>query len=484
MFPLQSITIKNFRGIRNLELPLHESATVLFGRNAAGKTTIVDALCIGLGAIAERMPGSTARDFAAGDVRRGGRIPGETAGAVAAFASVFLQAQGEVAWQVVKRRDPTVPLPPSPGRKALHAWLDPRITAIQEKRDDVAVALPLIAAYGPERAVMEIPVRQPTLGRDFPRLAGLADALKATTRFKSVFEWFGMMEDEERRAQVDRKEWSYKLPELEWVRRAIQTALPACQNPRTDTRPIRLLVDFAHEDGVHEALDLKELSDGYRTHFALVADLARRAVQLNPSDDLKSRTHGTNSAGVVLIDEIDLHLHPFWQTTVLPDLMRAFPNVQFVVTTHSEQVISSVRKEQVYALETERGQVVAKPVAFAQGASGERVLAELMDVPARVPGEVTDQLERYLNLVDLGDGDSPAAQALRQTLDEELRDDPLLIRADAKMERARLLAGTGRASGVSERQRWGCRGAGRRGEAGLGPFPRLFRIRGHAWRLD
>lgn len=444
MFPLVSVKIENFRGIRDLELPLDAGATVLFGRNAVGKTTVVDALCIGLGAIGSRMPGSTGRDFDPNDLRRPRRATSaEKAGVTAEYASVTIRGTGGVEWQIVRKRDGTIRLPKTfLGRGKLHDWLDPRITAIQNKDEDAAVVLPVVAAYGPERAVMEIPLRERDFGKDFPRLAGLDGALKATTRFKAVFEWFRLMEDEERREREKRKEWDYRLPALEWVRRAVTAALPECRNPRTLNKPIRLVVDFVRDGGIEE-LDIKELSDGYRTHFALVADLARRTVQINPTDDLGSTTHGTQSPGVVLIDEIDLHLHPSWQTTVLPSLVTTFPNIQFIVTTHSEQVISSVKKEQVYALEDVGGQVQAVGVAFAQGATGERVLTELMHVPRRTPGPVTDQLKKYLAEVAAGRGERPETRQLRAVLDGVLPEDEALLRSDAEMEHRKLLARLG-----------------------------------------
>lgn len=447
MFPLQSIEVRNFRGIENLDIPLDPRATVFFGRNAAGKTTIIDALCIGLGAIGERMPNSTGRDFSPDDLRRYLQRqetlfgPSQSEERVSEIASVVLRGSDDVTWGMIRRRDQAVGYPRGfVGRKLLHDWLDPRITAIQEKRADASVLLPVFAAYGPERAVMEIPLRERDFGKEFPRLAGLADALKATTRFKAVFEWFRVMEDEERRAREEHRDWDYRLPALEWVRRATMNALPNCKNPRIVTRPLRMVVDFVREEGQVQALDIRAMSDGYRTHFALVADLARRMVQVNPSDDLGSETHGTRAKAVVLIDEIDLHLHPTWQATVLPGLLRAFPNTQFIVTTHSEQVISSVHRNQVYALDTREGRIEISAVPFAQGATGDRILTELMGVEDRVPGEVTTRLRRYLRLVEGGQGDSEEAVGLRSQLDEDLPGEPILVQADLERERQTLMA--------------------------------------------
>jgi predicted ATP-binding protein involved in virulence len=142
-----------------------------------------------------------------------------------------------------------------------------------------------------------------------------------------------------------------------------------CENPRIETKPLRMLVDFVHESGETEPPDITALSDGYRTHFSLVVDLARRMVQLNPSPDLDDPRRGTNTEAVVLIDEIDLHLDPSWQARVVQGLLDTFPHTQFILTTHSEQVVGSVEVESVRKLVWNDGEVVVEGVPFAQGAT-------------------------------------------------------------------------------------------------------------------
>jgi predicted ATP-binding protein involved in virulence len=218
----------------------------------------------------------------------------------------------------------------------------------------------LVAAYGNQRAGIEMPLRERDFRTEFRRLEAFDESLVAKPRFKAVFEWFRMMEDEERRQREHRRDFNYRLPELEWVRQAVGNAGLRCRNPRVATRPIRMLVDFEHVDGGREPLDIKSLSDGYRTHFALVVDMARRMVQLNPTDDLQDPQRGTNSAAVILIDELDLHLDPTWQAQVLQGLQQAFPHAQFILTTHSEQVLGSVKLSCVRQLLWQDGEIIAQ----------------------------------------------------------------------------------------------------------------------------
>ena len=129
--------------------------------------------------------------------------------------------------------------------------------------------------------------------------------------------------------------------------------VPEVSNPRIEHRPLRFVVSVQPDDDKPEQLSIDQLSGGYRIMLALAADLARRMAQGNPHLDDPLR-----SEAVVLIDEIELHLHPSWQQRVMADLARTFPNTQFIVSTHSPQVLTTVRPEHVVELRRERGGIV------------------------------------------------------------------------------------------------------------------------------
>lgn len=452
--PLRSVRIENFRGIRCLDLTLDPRVTVLFGSNAAGKTTVLDALAIGLGAIVNRISKSKkskGRHFDWSDLR----VPylnrpevDEKIGVICPFAQVDLQSASGLAWGVMKPRSEAdhARYKGNASTRTLYDTLDVlTLEALNTPPGQPTAQIPLVAAYGNQRAVVEVPLRERDFKAEFQRLDAFDESLVATTRFKAVFEWFRTMEDEERRQRESRRNFDYRLPELEWVRIAVAKAGLRCSNPRVATRPIRMLVDFEHLGGEREELDIRSLSDGYRTHFALVVDIARRMVQLNPTDDLQDPERGTNSAAVILIDEVDLHLDPTWQARVVQGLQQAFPNSQFVLTTHSEQVLGSVESSCVRKLVWQDGEIVAESVPFAQGATGERILIDLMGAAERVPGPVTDLLKDYLSLVDKGQGQDPEAVALREDLNDALPGDPRLHQADLEMQRRDLLKRIGSA---------------------------------------
>ena len=169
-----------------------------------------------------------------------------------------------------------------------------------------------------------------------------------------------------------------------------------------------------------------ELSDGYHAFLALVADIARRAVTLNEADggDAPERTEG-----VVLVDEIDLHLHPRWQRVVLDGLRDAFPKLQFIVTTHSPQVLSSAMNRQVRQLVDWR---IQEHDVFVEGRDSNAILRESMATDDR--DETGKKALRALHdAIDQGRRED--AEKLYSRLHNRWGDlDPALIRARALME--------------------------------------------------
>jgi len=442
--PLRRVRVENFRGVRALELALDPEVTVIFGGNAGGKTTILDALAVLLSEVVRLfLPEAEARQLKRRvDLRRPPvtRVDfGEQAGQERPY--VYLEAHGEgVSWGVHQTRSaadrgPTGALDTS----ALLEALGPAILAAHQREPDALI--PMFASYGTERSVVQVPLRERDFAQSVERLDALDGALQAQTQFKSVFEWFRVMQELENKRKIDLGDLDYQLPALAQVKLAMERAGLRCSNPRLELAPPRLMVDFAHADCVTEALDIVQLSDGFRTHLALIMDLARRLVQANPSDTVEAHERGINSRAVVLIDEVDLHLEATWQGEVLAGLRRAFPNTQFVVSTHSEQVIASVRADQVRRVSFEDGEIKLSPVPFAQGATSERILTELMGVPRRLDGEVKRKLDQYHALLRRGLTDQAEALALRAELEEALPGDPVFDDFDREKRKGAFLQG-------------------------------------------
>lgn len=153
------------------------------------------------------------------------------------------------------------------------------------------------------------------------------------------------MENEERRDNS-----AYRDRQLEAVRQAIASLLPGFSSLQVRQSPLRMTISKDSED-----LVITQLSDGEKCLMAMVGDIARRLAIANPNRD-----DPLQGSGIILIDEIELHLHPGWQQRVIPSLTKTFPNCQFIVTTHSPQVVSHVKSEGIYLLEKQGTDITAR----------------------------------------------------------------------------------------------------------------------------
>lgn len=348
---LKYVKIENFRGIRDeMFLPLHSRLTVLVGDNANGKTTILDALATGLGIIPSyfSVKGKGASDD---DIHQN-----ITQSEQAAYMRITLETLDDILWDVSKYnslRKKDSEIPKAIGYKKLHDFLS---KIYSDERSE----LPIVAYYGTNRAILSSDTKHRGSKKNNGRFYALNNSLTGISRFNEVKEWFAEEEDIERRNRLEYDN-KYRSPILQTVREAQEQLLPGCSNLRTIPKPTRLLVDFKYRQEPTETLLLEQLSDGYRTTWALVADLARRMAVANPH--LKDKILETEA--IVLIDEVDLHLHPNWQQQIvavdeesieiddelpIASLLKVFPNTQFIVTTHSDELITSVKPENVVRL--------------------------------------------------------------------------------------------------------------------------------------
>ena len=418
---LASVKIENFRAIRQLDLPLHERLTVLFGDNAHGKTSVLSAIAVGLGVIPTLLPDVTGINFKPTIDRRLGYLsPG-----------VLMRATNGIEWGRGKT------FGRNPGLKQLLLQLFAFIR--EDDPNEPQTELPIVAFYDTDRAALDVPRRRRNFRGEFPRYAALEGALSPRTNFRDFFKWFHAKEDEELREQKERRDFDYKLQELDVVRRAITEMIPGASDPRIKLHPLRFVVTLQAESGKPEHLSLDHLSGGYRIMLALAADLARRMAQGNPHLD-----NPLDAEAIVLIDEVELHLHPLWQQRVLADLVRTFPNTQFIVSTHSPQVLSTVKAEQIVHLYREDGEVLAEIPSAATlatyGAKAGDVLASVMGVEERPPDNPFKKtLDAYVKLIGEGQGESPEALEYRLQLEALSPRDPALDRADIEIRRQQVL---------------------------------------------
>lgn len=446
---LEQLRLRNFRCFDELTIKFDRKLTVIIAENGAGKTAILDAIAIGLGRYLTKLPGVTGRASRETDLR----LEQDERKAESMTLSWWARTRDEqeLSWNAERRRNAGVPLRIHRTRSKAGAG-DSVITIDQyalklvaADNDGAAYFLPVIAYYGTNRAIREEVQRRRGFKKQFSRFEALTGALEPDSRFRAAFEWFNAMEDQERREKESRRDFDFRLPELQLVRNAIVRMLPVgFSNPRTETRPLRFVIDRKMPDGETRTLRISQLSDGYRVVLGLAMDLARRMAQAN-----SRMAQGGNPVmnpldlpAIALIDEVDLHLHPVWQQRVLADLTRTFPGTQFIVTTHSPQVLSTVKRENIRVIGPDAsGATIAEPpLAMTYGEPSGDVLHSVMMVDPLPPVSEKADLQRLTEWVDQGNYQSPEARQLMQGLIAALGEHhPQLQRLQRSIQRQEAL---------------------------------------------
>ena len=396
---LTKVEIENYRGIKELSLPLDPKLTVLHGGNGCGKTSILTAIALALGGDESwsefnRVELDRPVGYFVDPVVRLHCSPSSARSVPAEPFRITLSA-------------PSLPIP---GQPPWHRETMP------------PYGRPIFRFYNIDREIVS-------------SLAGRE--MGSRPNYDQLFEWFYAKENEELRRRRDDNP-STTLGELAAVRAAICQMIDGVSNPRIrPSQPPRLVVSVADGDSAKD-FALEQLSDGYRGVLALAADIAHCTGEVDILDRRQGQLH---SHVMVLIDEIELHLHPKWQQCILTDLMRTFPNVQFIVSTHSPQVLTTVHPQHIVELAREGDGIVAGGTAAATyGARAGDVLTSVMGVEERPDknNEFKAALDRYLQLVSDGNGESQDALALRGRLEEMSPLDPALNRADLEIKRRKL----------------------------------------------
>lgn len=449
---LDRLYLKNFRCFETLELDFDERLTVIIADNGAGKTALLDAIALGFGRFLTKLPGIKGIAPKATDIRI---AAGERAEAMMLLGWVAQTANGSsLTWTANRRRDGSTALHKqfSINELALSLYSSSsnqsidRFAAqlVEAESQQQPYVLPVVAYYGTHRAIREEVQRRRGLKQKPSRFEALAGALEPDSRFRAAFEWFTAMEDAERREQQARRDFDYHHPVLNLVRQAIERMLPGYTKPRTEIRPLRFVLDQHQPDGSERTLRVSQLSDGYKVVLGLVMDLARRMAQAN-GQHVPEELQGTSPLdlpAIVLIDEVDLHLHPSWQQHILPQLLATFSRAQFIVTTYSPQVLSTVKREQIRVIgQDSSGQTRAEtPLAMTYGEPSGDVMHSVMAVDPQPPVPEKADLEQLTNWVDQGHYQTPQVTQLMQSLETRLgTQHPQLQRIRRSIRRQELL---------------------------------------------
>lgn len=369
-FLLQSLHLSNFRGFESLDVTFDPQLTVLFAENGGGKTAVLAASAIALGLLQRGAP-SAAKLHVDRDLRNV-VVPRAAAAGAERQQALFLDARepggscsvrctAKIGGVLVEWQEQVS----EAGCKSVSVR---EASAAMDRLRVPSAMWPILSSYGTARLARATKAGRPRRGtRD--RWDAYQDSLDPAATDGPLLEWLKAqtLGDVQRSRKGDREsKWA------EMVFAAQMRAAPTIQEMDYDVAEDTVVVRF--RDG--SMASWEELSDGYHVYLGLVGDIARRAMLLN---EHAAANAIEETPGVVLIDEIDLHLHPRWQRLALSGLRAAFPAMQFVVTTHSPQVLSSAKNEQVRLLRD--GKVIEG--LNVEGRDTNSILRELMGTDER-----------------------------------------------------------------------------------------------------
>ena len=433
---IDHLHLENFKKFAVQDFDFHPHFTLLVGENGAGKTTVLDALAVASAIWLVEPPDSTlvnsGRNIWGNDIRLEPQIKGDRLQFLER-RPVIVQAlgqvaeQGEISWSRQIR---------ATGTRTTNADARQALDLIAQvySRDAAGehVLCPVLAYYGAGRAWLPSNQRVQKSKANGParRWGALYDCFSERIRFSDLNRWFSR-ETTERGNRNGR--WR---PGAEAVRRAILRCVPDADDIGYSTDRDEIVLSI---QGDTQPLD--NLSAGQRMLLAMVADLAIKAVtqnayllpsdELGPVDDPVPRAFA-KTPGVVLIDEIDVHLHPIWQRRIVADLKQMFPAMQFVCTSHSPQVIGELQPEEIRLMH--EGRISEPALSFGMDSNW---VVEVVMGGSKCDPQVKTRLEQVFKLINdkkLADAETEAL-----TLRGEIGNSDELQRAVSMIERIKVL---------------------------------------------
>lgn len=433
---LEKLKLHNFRCYEKLEIDFNRQLTVLVGKNGSGKTTVLEAIAIALGTwfVGFNIVNAKGINKRTDPLRKAYQI-GATDDVQTQFP-VEIEAWGKIEEskdQILhwKRElyTPTGTMTTKDAKQIVEYAAEYQ-KAISEGRTDIY--LPMVAYYGTGRLWDYHRQKRTDVFKVSSRTNGYIDCLDGTANVKLMMDWFQIMTINKYQRQEENLESN---PELDTVYLAMEKCLTNLSGYsdvkiRYNMGTQELDVYYSEQDKQRMRIPLNQLSDGYKGMISLVADIAYRMATLNPQLGTEVLSKGD---GVVLIDEVDLHLHPAWQQKVIDNLMNIFPKVQFIVSTHAPAIISSVKTDKLRILSNKEVCMTANQV---YGKDVNSVMKEIMGVNDR-PDQFVELFEKFYRLLSEKKYDD--AGAVLDKLDEERGyHDPEIAKCRVKLKLERM----------------------------------------------
>ncbi len=433
---IKQLKISNFRTFKDISITFPDNNLAVFiGNNGSGKSSLLDCLAILLNQITTkfiRLPNSP--PYRNGNFLLTDNDINNNENDVKIELCVETEV-GQFCWSLLKNR-----FQKSTKKKIEDKDLD---NYVNHYRDQISsTELPILIYYRTNRVISSDKYIFSTYRRNYPLsvIATYENAFSTKLRdFDDFVNWFRLEEDKENELITRERNFNLTNPQLEAVRQSTPLFFENLHNSSkyTNFRVERDLIEtqnrfltsglFIEKDGIK--FQLEQLSDGEKILMMTVCDIARRLAIANPNkEDVLSGN------GVVLLDEIDLHLHPQWQQYVVSAFRKTFPNLQFILTTHSPKVLSQIPQESIFILEDS---VIKKSSLNLIGRDDNAILEDLMQTPKRSE-EIEKFAEEYFILIQKDE--LKKAEKLKNLWKDKLdENDPIFVKAQALITRKQLL---------------------------------------------
>lgn len=453
MMKLKEIHLKNFRCYEDITIPLDEKLTVLVAPNGMGKTTILDAICLLLNPYIDTfLPNRYKNKYnmSESDIRL---VPDKTQKETSYIpmmqllpCSISVKNTENMQWHLTLNQN-TSGEKYNVSHEEIQRLIESANEKVERSKNDILSVeqFPLFLFYGVDRG----------LGRDrderflqqrYPmgdtRFFAYYNCLAELSDYNNAFNWFISLYDKLKAEAFERLEQGetvnmenlsseFTLVIQEVVDIVLRNMGWGRIRTKTQTYSRSSEILLTHKD--FGSLFWWQLSEGICSILGMVMDMAYRCCILNSH---LGKNAVKETEGVVLIDEVDMHLHPEWQQTILVDLQEAFPKIQFIVTTHSPQVLSTVKKEHIRILCD--GQL-SEVLGNTYGEVSSDVMYRVQGVNPRPPIPEREKLNRLNTLVDSGNYESNEVQELLVQLTYTLGEThEAIIRIKRSIERQKL----------------------------------------------
>lgn len=438
---LDTIFISRFRCFEEAQLAFEDDVTVLVGVNGAGKTAFLDALALSVTFLIDVLARRNSLKevdlnalFRPTDLHSTSRSRANFVKIAASLSDLTPEGKeslGDVENGLLECRafysphaDPNS-YPDYPGFHEMEFSYALGIWDSIDEEPEAEITLPLIAYYRSDRKLKGEIELGDVFKSAFNRESAYDHALDAAADYSAMCKWLYVAEN-----QVLREPDNSQSPIASAYRsmnRALHLLVEDVKSFGFLGIPPSLIFEVG-SNGTSRSQGLEQLSDGYRSLIGICLDFARRLALANPNSKKPLEL-----PAILLIDEIELHLHASWQQTVIPKLREIFPNTQIICTTHSPQVLTSVEDRCIRILD---GQNVHAAPSGTWGAESKRLLEDVLGVSSRPPerfAKPVKQLHELQDLIDQGKYEEAKAK-IDEFISKGYEADPAIIDANLTVE--------------------------------------------------